>query len=201
MQDVPAPLQYAIAQFESINSEYLKSSKQDEHILAEEIMSVLRSMEIVDFKKYGRVEEASEEVTLCYLHASETTLVQVNYLAPNAFYPAHDHHGFVGVMRVLEGPLEVQTFAYADGKRPDGDMDPAVLNREKTQTYNSGDVGTILTEESHIHHIAAGPDGAVFVDVLTMYQNPGSCRFFNSTEIDPEAQSVKVDALFEMAIH
>ena len=95
MSNSTVSIQAAMEQFEAINKDFLQRGSRDEVTLSKEILSVLQSMEVVDYKQHGHVEEVSEDVTLCYLHASESTLVQVNYLAPNAFYPAHDHHGFV----------------------------------------------------------------------------------------------------------
>jgi len=134
------------------------------------------------------------------LHASVQTVVLVAFLDANAVLATHDHKDFIGGMRVLKGSLKVDTFGYVKGARP-SDMAPAKLQREAQVTLGVGDTASILSDVSHIHQVAAGDSGAVFLDIYTMYQNPGSCRFYDTSSAAPGARDLEAKPLIDIAIH
>ena len=193
-------LRSAIEKVEALNDAFLKDQSMSEAAFMGEVIDAVSVIGMMDFQRFGQVEPAGEGISLCRLHSSPSTVVLVAYLEPNAVLETHDHKDFIGAMRVLRGSLNVETFAYADGARP-ADVQSAALRREATKQYHAGDSAAILSDSGQIHRVAAGEAGAVFFDIYTMYKNPGSCRFYDMTDVNASADEFTVQPVADYDIH
>nr|WP_070959286.1 hypothetical protein [Hyphomonas sp. Mor2] len=193
-------LKAAIAKAESLNASFLAGDRRAEAEHVGALLEEFSKIDMMDFTSFGEPEPAGPGVSTLTVHSTDETMVLIAFLKANAVMAAHDHKDFIGGMRVLEGSLKVETFAYVQGQRPDK-MDIAQLKREDSAQMAAGETASILSNQSQIHQIIAGKEGAVFLDVYTMFNSPGSCRFYDTSGSETNTQEIEAKPLIDIAIH
>jgi len=112
-------------------------------------------------------------------------------IPPNGIIPLHDHPGMTGVIRVLEGSVDIESFDKCE--------ENSYLARSRgTRTFKSPSTVCLGPQDANIHQIKAGETGAVFLDCLMPdYDDDSgrSCNFYmvdndpTSTPSQPEVSS------------
>jgi hypothetical protein len=95
-------------------------------------------------------------------------------IPPNGIIPLHDHPGMTGVIRVLEGSIDIESFDKCE--------ENSYLARSRgTRKFNSPSTVCLGPQDANIHQIKAGETGAVFLDCLMPDyddDNGRSCNFY-----------------------
>lgn len=152
-----------------------------------------------DQKKYEPIY-ASAQVTGGYMSLFETDSISMGIFSVRAGnrLPLHDHREMYGLIRVLTGQIEVQSYSLCAEQpvEPDRSLlhqlsdpaeadlllcaivhEPVVLNADRT------DVAMLTPHERNFHEIRAIPSsagfGAAFLDILSPpYSNQRDCNYF-----------------------
>lgn len=119
------------------------------------------------------------------LHRREHLVVARYTLGPNQVIPAHDHQGYNGLTRVVRGTLLARTFETVETTIPIESEWELRLKAIDREWLGTSEMAAITLSGANIHQLQAGPSGAEFVDVFTIYESPPRSR---TIEIDHESR-------------
>ena len=117
------------------------------------------------------------------------TLTQFE-VAPGAVIPLHDHAGYNGVMLGLQGEFRVRSFDPAEGPALPADG-PVRVRQTADVVVTPGRVSTLARRRDNLHHVTAGKDGGMALDVFTILERPGPGRLFDLAE-QPETAGGRI---------
>lgn len=92
-------------------------------------------------------------------------------LAPGAAIPFHDHRNYISALTVIEGSLCVRSFEIVGSGPPPQPRRTFQIRQTNTSILKSGAHSTLSRTRDNIHDLRAGPEGARFVDFLTLFEN------------------------------
>jgi hypothetical protein len=109
-------------------------------------------------------------------------------LAPSAVIPFHDHPDYNSVLRVVSGRIRVHSF---DAIRT-GTVSPPIrefwVRETRDEILEAGQLSTLARTRDNIHAISAGPQGARYLDVFTLFRPGANSRYLDIAQRPVDAK-------------
>ncbi|WP_153301842.1 hypothetical protein [Endozoicomonas arenosclerae] len=95
---------------------------------------------------------------------------------PDGFIPYHDHSDCNGVMRVLKGEVTTRNYDLLEQT-----LEGMVLQPSAQAWMTAGRMASLSRHRDNVHQVTAGPDGALVLDVFTLFSHSAGCRYMKVT--------------------
>jgi len=185
-----------MASFSEINSQALEALETHcnnfvecegftEQMFADKAIELLGHVEAFRESDIDEKHEFGEGLTYAAPYVSDRMVVLAMFMQPGASIDAHDHHGFAGVMRVIQGQVEVHNFTLIDGGCTNDEFN---IKSGSRSLVAQGQYSAILSDDSNIHQVTAGERGAIFLDVYVMVEERGRSDFFEFLRTETDGQ-------------
>ena len=108
-----------------------------------------------------------------------TKVFSVTFLRakPRAVLPPHNHPFYSVATLGLSGAVQVRNFEPVETPPPYGIREPFRLRETRAQALGAGDISTLSPMRDNFHTFAAGPQGAVWMDLSTSHAEKGAGDF------------------------
>ncbi|MGI9283032.1 MAG: hypothetical protein ACR2PX_25835 [Endozoicomonas sp.] len=95
---------------------------------------------------------------------------------PDGFIPYHDHSDCNGVMRVLKGEVTTRNYDLLEQT-----LEGMVLQPSAQAWMTEGRMASLSRHRDNVHQVTAGPEGAMVLDVFTLFSHDAGCRYMKVT--------------------
>lgn len=153
-------------------SALIKDEKIDEEKYLNEVMIMVKKLQ-----NTIHAGITNKKIHFTSMHDALPIKIYQIRMLPGAVLPCHDHRDYNGIIQVLDGSANVRNFDFADEKKYIQKAETFKVKETQNITAKKDDIMSLSRTRDNIHEIIAGPEGILFLDIFTFYNNKGTSKY------------------------